>query len=293
MSRNFMKMLRARMAAGYSFCVGLDTDPRKLPQGDYFVHWKDENIEDFGGRLAFNCKIIDATHDLVLAYKPNIAFYTKDTAAQDVLYYTIRHIQKVAPNVLIILDTKRGDIGNTNIGYVEEAFGRYDADAVTVHNFLGQKAMQPFLDEKDKGIFVLCRTSNDGADEFQNLDVSGDMVPGNYMPFYQYVAHRVSRFWNTNGNCGLVVGATAPNELAQVRRMVGDMPILIPGIGAQGGDLEATVKAGADSRGQGMIINEARSVLYASPGPDFADAGRNRVLTTTAAIRRILQGEAR
>lgn len=282
----FMKKLQRRWDEGKFVCVGLDTDPQKLPKGQYFIHWKDENIEDVGGCLAFNSKIIDATRDLVLAYKPNIAFYT-GPEAEEVLYYTIRYIRKVAPDVPVILDSKRGDIGNTNVGYVQEAFDYFDADAVTVSPYFGQEAMQSFLDQKDKGIIVLCRTSNKGAGEFQDHPVSLRM--GEYeeyvslvkrepsdtsIPLYQYVAFRVSRYWNTNGNCAVVVGATCPQELAEVREIVGDMPILIPGIGAQGGDLEATVKAGKDSRNQGMIINSARGIIFASDGPDFPEAAR-------------------
>ncbi len=181
-------------------------------------------------------------------------------------------IHTVAPDVPVILDAKDMDIGNTNTGYVRMAFEYCQADAITINPYLGMEAAQPFLDQKDKGIIVLCRTSNKGSGEFQDLLIKSDM------PLYQYVASRVAKYWNKNGNCALVVGATYPNELAQVRRIVGDMPILIPGIGVQGGDVEATVKAGRDSRGQGMIINASRSIIFASNGPDFAEAARRETL---------------
>lgn len=249
-----------------------------------------------------------ATRDLVCAYKPDSAFYEahRDEGIA-ALRRTIEYIHVIAPEVPIILDYKRGDIGNTNLGYVKSAFDFAGADAVTVSPYLGQMAMQPFLDRKDKGIFVLCRTSNDGVDEFHGLEVNitedlfNEFVrhsPTNdkviaapkTLPLYAYVAERIRTLWNANGNCGLVVGATAPKELARIRRIVGDIPILIPGIGAQGGDLEATVKAGADSHDQGMIINLSRSVLYASNGPDFADAAREEVIRNHTAINAILKG---
>jgi orotidine-5'-phosphate decarboxylase len=186
------------------------------------------------------------------------------------------------PDVPVILDVKLADIGNTNEGYAREAFDYYKADAMTVHPYLGKEALQPFLDRKDKGIFVLCRTSNPGAGEFQDRFVNltpaeideWGLMPGTRLPLYQLVAYRVSREWNTNDNCGLVVGATYPEELRQVRGIVGDMPLLIPGIGAQGGDVEATVNAGRDSHGHGMIINSSRSIIFASAGPNYTEAAR-------------------
>jgi orotidine-5'-phosphate decarboxylase len=158
------------------------------------------------------------------------------------------------------------------------AFDYLKADAITVHPYLGREALQPFLERKDKGIIILCRTSNPGSGEFQNEDVAGDNVPGGYMPLYKYVAHRVANHWNKNGNCAVVVGATYPEELAEVRKIVGDMPILIPGVGFQQKDVplekqvEQVVSAGKDSRGQGMIINSSRGIIFASKGSDFAEA---------------------
>jgi len=216
----------------------------------------------------FNHEVVKTTKDLVCAYKPNIAFYeahgSKGLAA---LQQTIKDIHALAPDVPVILDAKRGDIRNTNVGYAQMAFGFLGADAITVHPYLGAEALQPFLARAEKGVIVLCRTSNPGAGEFQDLSVNGE-------PLYRFVARRVASEWNKNGNCGLVVGATYPDELREVREIAPDMPILIPGIGAQGGDVEKTVSAGKDSRGQGMIVNSSHSIIFASKGADFAEAAR-------------------
>jgi orotidine-5'-phosphate decarboxylase len=228
--------------------------------------------------IAFNREIVEATADIVCAYKINVAFYeAHGTEGIRALRRTIAIIRTVAPNVPIILDAKRADIGNTNAGYVSAAFSFFLADAITVHPYLGAEALQPFLEQKDKGIIVLCRTSNPGAGEFQDLRVNGE-------PLYQVVARRVANEWNRNGNCALVVGATYPEELYQVRRLAGDIPILIPGIGAQGGDVEKTVTAGKDNRGQGMIINSSRGIIFASKGADFAEAARRE----TAKLRDLI-----
>ncbi len=247
-----------------------------------------------------------ATKDLVCAYKPNAAFYEAHGAEGiSALHRTIADIHAIAPNIPVILDAKRADIGNTNAGYVDAAFSFLRADAITVHPYLGAEALQPFLDRADKGIIVLCRTSNPGAGEFQDRkvaltfgelaelvgdadranDLAGEIgwsypTGGYRMPMYQYMALRISRHWNKNGNCALVVGATYPEELRAVRRIVGDMPILIPGVGFQqkGVPLEQQVEqvvgAGKDSRGQGMIINSSRGIIFASSGHDFAEAAR-------------------
>jgi orotidine-5'-phosphate decarboxylase len=266
-NRHFGEMLRAGMEAGRAVCVGLDPDLDKIPERIR------DRVLSIDGQLVVFCKeIINAMpKGVVLAYKLNIAFFAAYRAAGYLaLEKVIAYIHLTAPEIPVILDAKRGDIGNTNEGYVREVFEWFGADAVTVSPYMGRESLSPFLDQESKGVIVLCRTSNKGSAEFQGLDVSGDSVPGGYMPLYQYVAHRVSKYWNTNGNCALVVGATYPEELSQVRQIVGDvMPILIPGIGAQGGDVEATVKAGRDSRGQGMIINSSRSIIYA-PDPRAA-----------------------
>jgi len=259
--------------------VGLDSEKSKLPKlySDY---------ETTAAISLFNQSIVSATKDLVCAYKPNTAFYeSHGPAGWRALLETIEYINKVAPSVPVILDAKRADIHNTNEGYVQMAFDCYlKADAITINPYLGrEEANQRFLDQKDKGIIVLCRTSNKGAKEFQDLEVrpaawtqSLQRKFGNAMamPLYQYVAHQVATEWNVHGNCMVVVGATYPEELAKVRYIVDDLPILIPGIGAQGGDLEKTVFAGQDSRGQGIIVNSSRGIIFASNRLDFADAAR-------------------
>ena len=214
--------------------------------------------------------IVRQTRDLVCAYKPNAAFF--EALGPDgawALGRVIEEIRDLAPDVPIIYDAKRGDIGSTNQGYAHDAFDRLGADAITVHPYLGQEALRPFLDRAEKGIIVLCRTSNPGGGEFQDLAVGGT-------PLYRVVAEHVAASWNRRDNCAVVVGATYPDELLEVRRIVGDMPILIPGIGAQGGDVARTVVAGRDSRGRGMIINSGRAILFASGGEDFAEAARHQ-----------------
>src|SRR3989338_440422 len=230
--RDFRELLQARWDEGKFVCVGLDSELGKIPKS---VRMNDDVRTTIYG---FNASIVSQTKDLVCAYKINIAFYeAHGVEGIEALRGTIVDIHSKAPYVPVILDAKRADIGNTNAGYVQMAFDYLGVDAITVHPYLGQEALQPFLDRADKGIFVLCRTSNPGAGEFQDLKIHTDRVIGE-VPLYQYVASRVANWWNKNNNCGLVVGATYPDELRQVRRIVGDMPILIPGIGAQGGDLE-------------------------------------------------------
>lgn len=258
----FMSMLEKRWHDNTCVCVGLDPVYEQLP-----VHVR-QDVSPEDAFLAFNRAIIDATHDLVCAYKPNSAFYEAlgDNGIR-ALMKTVAYIKHAYPHMPVILDAKRADIGNTNHGYVQGAFDAIGADAITVHPYLGKEALAPFLARKDKGILVLVKTSNPGSDEFQNVLVGQE-------PLYQIVARHVAEHWNTNGNCALVVGATYPSELKQVRAIAGDMPILIPGIGAQGGDIAATVVAGKDSRGVGMIINSARDILYASHDENFAQAAR-------------------
>ena len=229
-------------------CVGLDTDISKIKENQFL----------------FNKTIIEATHDLVCSYKLNTAFYESIghegiKALKDSCDYLI----KKYPEIPIIIDAKRADIGNTNKGYVQFVFTYLGADAVTVHPYLGEEAIRPFLDCKDKGIIILCRTSNPGAGEFQDLEA------GN-IPLYKIVAKNVASKWNSNKNCMLVVGATYPNELREVRKIVGDMTLLVPGIGAQGGDLEATLKAGLNSKKQGLIINSSRGIIFAENPRDEA-----------------------
>ena len=269
--RNFNNMLEAQWAKSNFVCVGLDSELEKIPES-VRQRGNGPGISIANTIVAFNRAIVEATKDLVCAYKPNSAFYeAHGDEGFAALKRTIMDIHAIAPDVPVILDAKRADIGNTNRGYADAAFDFLQADAVTVHPYLGQEALQPFLDQSDKGIIVLCRTSNPGAGEFQDLSVNGE-------PLYRFVARRVASEWNKNGNCALVVGATALHELAHVRKIVGDMPILIPGIGAQGGDVEQTVKAGKDSRGKGMIINSSRGIIFASKGADFAQAARRETI---------------
>jgi orotidine-5'-phosphate decarboxylase len=257
-------------------CVGLDSDYNHIPESVKSLDSVEEAL------FVFNRDIIDATYDLVCAYKPNAAFYEmQGDAGLRALIRTVRYIRETYPHIPIILDAKRADIGSTNLGYVKAAFDIIGADAITVHPYLGKEALAPFLARREKGIIVLAKTSNPGSAEFQNLPV-GELQE----PLYQVVARHVATTWNSNGNCALVVGATYPAELKKVRTIVGDMPILIPGIGAQGGEVAATIIAGKDSRGCGMIINSSRSIIFASQGPDFAQAARRATELLRAEINK-------
>lgn len=203
------------------------------------------------GEFEFNQKIIDQTHDLVCAYKPNFAFYEAlGSKGWENLKKTIEYIQRYHPGVVTIADAKRADIGNTNQGYMTAIFDELGFDAVTVNPYFGKEALQPFLDRKDKGIIVLCKTSNPGSNEFQDL-------------IWEKVARNVTEDWNKNNNCLLVAGATYPEELKKIREIVGEMTLLVPGIGVQGGDVEKTVKAGLNSHRAGMIINSSRGIIFA------------------------------
>lgn len=258
--------------SGSMLCVGLDPDPARMPLP---LDGAPDAIERF-------CReIIDATADVVCAFKPQIAHFASQRAEQQ-LERICHHIRENHPDVVLILDAKRGDIGSTAEHYAREAFGRYAAHAVTVSPYLGTESVEPFLRHRDRGVFVLCRTSNPGSGDFQSLDVGGE-------PLYMNVARRVADHWSQNGQCGLVVGATYPDELRRVREAVGDLPLLVPGVGAQGGDVETTVAAGADSQGFGMVINSSRAVLYASGGADFADAARAVAIATRDQIARVAQ----
>jgi orotidine-5'-phosphate decarboxylase len=266
-ARNFRQLLENQWAQSNFVCVGLDSQPDKIPE---FVRQGRgmKGVSVTPTIIAFNRAIVEATMGLVCAYKPNTAFYeAHGYAGIMALQQTIVDIHAMAPDVPVILDAKRGDIGNTNAGYVSFAFNFLQADAITVHPYLGAEALKPFLDCAEKGIFVLCRTSNPGAGEFQDSWVGGE-------PLWSVVARHVANDWDENRNCGLVVGATYPNELREIRRLAGDMPILIPGIGAQGGDVEQTVTAGMNKHGHGMIINSSRGIIFASSGADFAEVAR-------------------
>jgi orotidine-5'-phosphate decarboxylase len=250
-------------------CVGLDPDVERMPA---HLRGQPDGIFQF-------CKaIVDATSDLVCAFKPQIAYFAA-LGAEAQLEALCRHIRDTCPDIPLVLDAKRGDIGATARQYAREAFDRYGADAVTVNPYMGSDSIEPYMEWEDRGVIVLCRTSNPGGSDLQFLQVEG-------VPLYQQVAQLVANQWNRNGQCALVVGATFPEELAQVRALVGEMPLLVPGIGAQGGDIEATVKAGRTKDGTGMMINSSRAILYATPkeGEDFAGAARRVALETREAI---------
>ncbi len=274
----FTEKLQHRWSQVGMVCVGLDSDFERIPE---VLKAENSSIEEV--IFAFNREIIDATADLVSAYKPNSAFYeAHGVVGLKALARTVAYSKETYPEIPIILDAKRADIGNTNHGYVAAVFDELGADAITIHPYLGQEAVQPFLDRKDKGVIVLVKTSNPGSGEFQDLKVNGSEEA-----LYKRVARNVATSWNKGGNCSVVVGATYPEELAEVRRIVGDMPILIPGIGAQGGDIEKTVVAGKDSRGFGMIINSSRGIIFASSGADFAQAARKATESLAAGIKAV------
>jgi orotidine-5'-phosphate decarboxylase len=236
-------------------CIGLDPDPARLPRPLDGAH---DALERF-------CReIVDATADLVCAFKPQIAYFASQRA-EDQLERICAHIRSQHPHVVLVLDAKRGDIGPTAEHYAREAFGRYGADAVTVNPYLGTDAVEPFF--AHGGVIALCRTSNAGGEELQALVADGE-------PLYVHVARMVATRWSALGECGLVVGATYPAEIARVRDVAADLPLLVPGVGAQGGDAETAVAAGRDASGAGLIVSASRSVLYASAGDDFAAAAR-------------------
>jgi orotidine-5'-phosphate decarboxylase len=257
---SFMHSLRAAWQRNDSLvCVGLDPV-----------------AGDADAVFAFCRDIVDATADLACCFKPQVAHFAA-LGAEHALERLIAHIHAHQPGVPVILDAKRGDIGSTAQHYANEAFDRYGADAVTVNPYLGRDSVQPFLDRADKGVVVLCRTSNPGARDLQDLEVDG-------RPLYQHVAAVVASEWNGHGNCLLVTGATWPGELAAVRRLVGGMPLLVPGVGAQGGDVEAVVRNGRTPDGAGLLVSSSRAILYAGSGDDFADAARQATLALRDAI---------
>jgi orotidine-5'-phosphate decarboxylase len=264
---NFLDMLRsAERQNGSMLCVGLDPEPARFPaalKGDA------SKIYDFCAA------IVDATADLVSAFKPQIAYFAAHRA-EDQLERLMAHMRRAAPTVPIILDAKRGDIGSTAEQYAKEAFERYGADAVTLSPFMGFDTIQPYLKYHGKGAFLLCRTSNPGGDDFQNQRLGS--VAGEPL-LYEHIAQLAQGPWNLNGQLGLVVGATYPAEIERVRTLAPTLPLLIPGVGAQGGDALATVRAGWRDNGP-IIVNSSRAVLYASSGADFAQAARQEALKT-------------
>ena len=264
----FTQMLAAAWQKNNSLlCIGLDPDPAKFPA---HLKGRDDAVFEF-------CKtIVDATADLACAFKPQIAYFAA-RRAEDQLEALIAHIHDKHPGIPVILDAKRGDIGSTAEQYAIEAFERFKADAVTVNPYMGRDSVDPYLAYPDKGVILLCRTSNPGGSDLQFLDVGAEKL-------YERVARLAAKEWNTTGQIGLVVGATFPAEIARVREIVGDMPLLVPGIGAQGGDIEATVKAGRTADAAGLMINSSRAILYAGKDEHFAAAARQVALETRNAI---------
>ncbi|MDB5800015.1 MAG: pyrF [Rhodocyclales bacterium] len=266
---SFIQNLQAAWAHNNSLlCVGLDPDLAKFP-----AHLR----EDPDAIYQFCTAIVDATADLVCVFKPQIAYFAGESAEEQ-LEALIDYIHLNYPHIPVILDAKRGDIGATAAQYAREAFERYQADALTVNPYMGFDSIEPYLAYPDCGLIVLCRTSNPGGSDLQNLEVRVDAKEGKKL--YQHVAQLVAEKWNPHGQAALVVGATFPQELTDVRKLVGDMPLLVPGIGAQGGDVQATVSAGKTVAGAGLMISASRSILYAGKGEDFAEAARKVALAT-------------
>ena len=249
-------------------CVGLDPDPERMPEP---LRGRPDAVFEF-------CRaIVDATAPYACAFKPQIAYFAAGRA-EDQLEALIAHVRSAHPGIPVILDAKRGDIGPTAAQYAREAFERYGADAVTVNPYMGFDSIEPYLQWRDRGVILLCRTSNRGGSDLQALEIGGERV-------FERVARLAAGPWNTTGQIGLVVGATFPAELARVRELVGDMPLLVPGIGAQGGDVRATVAAGLAPGGYGMIVNSSRAILYAGSGEDFAAAAAKAARDTRDELR--------
>lgn len=266
----FMQSLAAAWQKNDSLlCVGLDPDPAKFP-----AHLKGRADAIF----TFCQAIVDNTADLVCCFKPQIAYFAAHRA-EDQLEALITHIHARHPGIPVILDAKRGDIGSTAEQYAREAFERFKADAITVNPYMGRDSVEPYLAWRDKGVILLCRTSNPGGSDLQFLDVGGEKL-------FERVARLVAGEWNTTGQCALVVGATFPAEIARVRQLTGALPLLVPGIGAQGGDIEATVQAGKTPDGTGLMLNSSRAILYAGQDEAFAAAARQAARETRDAINR-------
>lgn len=259
MTKTFIEQLQGAWETNNSLlCVGLDPDLTRLPTS---LAGRPDAVFQF-------CKaIVDATADLVCAFKPQIAYFAS-ICAEDQLMALLAYLNRNYPHIPVILDAKRGDIGATATQYAREAFERFNADALTVNPYMGLDSVEPYLNYSGRGLIVLCRTSNPGGSDLQNLELA------NGKKLYQHVAHMVATQWNRHGQAALVVGATFPEELADVRSIVGELPLLVPGVGAQGGDVQATVQAGKNSQGTGLMINSSRAILYASKGEDFANAAR-------------------
>ena len=272
MSTTFAQRLDSACEASRSLvCVGLDPDPSMLPVKEV---------------AAFNRAIVDATHDLVCAYKPNLAFYEAlGLDGWNALESTVQHIRDVAPSVILLGDAKRGDIGNTAAAYARGMFQYWGFDAVTINAYCGRDGVEPFLEYSDRGVFVLCRSSNPGAVDLQDLLVSSGVDSAR--PLYQQVALQVGA-WNRHGNAGLVLGATYPEQIKEVRALCPDMPFLIPGIGSQEGALEQAVRNGIAAQGRRILINSSRGIIYASRGDDFAESARKATAGLQDAINEVL-----
>jgi orotidine-5'-phosphate decarboxylase len=271
---HFIEMIEKAQAKNNSFlCVGLDPDRSKFP-----AEFRDDHVP----LLSFNKAIIDATADLVCCYKPQIAYYSA-IGAEEQLKQSIDYIHKTYPGIPVILDAKRNDIGSTAEMYVREAFERYSADAVTVNPFMGSDTLEPFLKNREKGVIVLCKTSNAGSSDFQNKLIDGQ-------PLYQLIAQKAHNEWNYNGNVCLVVGATYPEEMRAIRAIAPTIPFLVPGIGAQGGDVVSVINSGCTSNGGGLIINSSRAIIHAGSGSDFAQKARDAAVNQQQAINDARKG---
>jgi orotidine-5'-phosphate decarboxylase len=269
------RLHQAHQATNSLVCVGLDPDPALLPT---------DLRDDPQAFFAFGRRVVDATSDIAAAYKPQIAFYSA-LGKEVELASSIRYIREHAPAALVILDAKRNDVGHTAEAYAREAFERYGADAVTVNPYMGEDSVRPFLAYPDRGTILLCRTSNPGARDFQDLAIDGQ-------PLYRRIAERAAAQWNQRGNLLLVVGATYPREMAELRRAHPELWFLVPGIGAQGGDLDSTLAAGLNSEGTGLLINSSRAIIYAGRGESTAIRGAAQALRAAINRRRPVHGQA-
>lgn len=270
----FIKKLQQSWSTHQSLLtLGLDPNPTLFPR---------HVCQQPNALYEFSRQMVDACAPYVCAFKPQIAYFSS-AQGEEQLEELCRYIKQNHPTHTLILDAKRGDIGTTAEHYAREAFERYQADAVTVNPYMGLDSIEPFLAWRDKGVFILCRTSNPGGSDLQFLTLD------NGKPLYLHLAELIAQKWDTHQQCGLVVGATYPDEIKAIRAVVGDMPLLIPGIGAQGGDIERTVSAGADQQHQGMLINSSRAILYASQGEDWLSAAQRVAQHTQTAINNSLK----
>ena len=273
---NYIDRLDQACQANQSLlCVGLDVDPQRMPVAD---------------PLEFNQAIIDATAGLVCAYKPNLAFYEAlGLPGLKALEGTVEYIRRNAPLAVIIGDAKRGDIGPSGVAYAKAMFQVWDFDVVTVNAWGGQDTVAPFLEDPDRGVFIWCRGSNPGSADLQDLIVDGAKGA---VPLYSHLARAVAS-WNQKGNVGLVMGATNPEQLADVRSICPDMPLLIPGVGAQGGDLADAIRLGTDEKGRRALINSSRGIIYASSGSDFAEAAAWEAANLRNSINLVLEAKGK